>query len=211
MSPPDPENRKTVTELIRNFRSIRIAVFAPPSSESDDFLLHLQRMGSKASLQWPPPAQMPQDVDVVFLAVRPSIEEDIEFNWDVEDPPAALIAVVDYENPLIVEAVLNLNVQATIGMPFRPFGLMINVLLSMAKFKREQKLVGSNQRLKAKLTTLNDTERAKSIVSQKYAVDGDTAYNFIRKHAMNKRTSVETIVQEIIAANAVLELVLSDI
>ncbi len=211
MGTADATHRKSITELIRNFRSLRIAVFAPPSSESKDFLMHLHRMGSQADLQWPPPAQMPHQIDVVFLAVSPFIEEDIKFNWDVEAPPAALIAVVDYENPLIVEAALHLNVQATIGMPFRSFGLMINVLLSVSKFKEEQKLIASNRRLKAKLASHTETERAKAIVSQKYAIDGNMAYDVIRKHAMNKRRSVESVVHAIVVASEVLELDISDI
>jgi len=206
MKSPDQENRKSVAELIRSFRSLQIVAFMPESAEGTDVLAHLKRMGSQVSQQWPPPKTVPPDIDVVFIAVRPLIEDDIEFDWDINDPPAALVAIVDYENPLIAEATLNLNVQATIGMPFRPFGLMINVLLSIANFKREQKLVADAKTLKSKMMSVYDTERAKLIVSQKYAVGGDAAYKIIRKQAMNKRTSIESIVQAIIAADEVLNL-----
>lgn len=202
----DQRGRKPIAELIRNFRSLRILACLPPSDERDEFLSHLRRMGSRAEVQWPPPLEMPASLDVVFLAVRPLIENDIDFNWNTDAPPAALIAVVDYENPLIAEAVLSLNAQATIGIPFRSFGVMIDVLLSIANFKREQKMRLSIQKMRSKISMLKEIEKAKEIVAQRYAVDGDVAYKIIRQEAMNKRVSVESVVRAINAAVEILSL-----
>lgn len=183
----------------------------PPGRESDEFLMHLQRMGCRVEVQWPPPPEMPADLDIVFVAVRPLIEDDIAFAWSAESPPAALIAVVDYENPLIVEATLHLRAQATIGMPFRPFGVLIDVLLSVANFKREKSQKGKINKLNAKIKSLSDIEKAKEIVAGRYNVSGDIAYKIIRNQAMNKRATVESIVSAIMSANEIMNLDLTEI
>jgi AmiR/NasT family two-component response regulator len=205
-----PRGSKSIAELIRNFRSLRMLCLVPPGPESDEFIQHLKRMGCNVDLQWPPPHDLPDNLDVVFLAVRPVIEEDIAFNWKPDQMRAALIALVDYENPLIVEATLHLKAQSTIGMPFRSFGVMIDVLLSVANFKRERALLLKAQRLASKINMLAEIEKAKSIMAEKYGIDGDFAYEIIRKQAMNRRTTIESIARTIVAGNDILNLDLTD-
>lgn len=178
----------------------------PKSQEGEDLWRHLNRIGCSVKTSWPPPKEIPPDADVVFLAVRPIVEREIDFDWNADDPPAVLIAVVDYENPVIVETVLRLKAQAVIGLPLRPFGILANVLLSLTNHKREQRLKTHVKRLSSKLKAKRDIDKAKSILISTHGVSEDKAYEIIREQAMNKRTTIEAIASSIINASDVLRL-----
>lgn len=195
-----------VSELIRNLRSLRVLLVHPKDREAEDLLEHLNRIGCQVQTQWPPPREVPSNIDVVFLALRQVVEDNIEFHWDADEPPAVLIAIVDYENPIIVERVLQMKAQAVIGLPLRPFGVLANVLLSVTNHKREKKLLAYNERLRSKLKAKNDIDKAKSILIQAHGISEDRAYEFIREQAMNKRTTIEAIASSIINASDLLQL-----
>ncbi|GMG81519.1 ANTAR domain-containing protein [Paralimibaculum aggregatum] len=207
---PQPRSHTSISELIRNIRALRILVLTPPSPEAEELLMHLQRIGCRFNRMWPPPAQIPGEIDVVFVAVRPIIEDKVEFDWAAEEPPACLIAVVDYENPLVVEQVLRMNAQAVIGLPVRPFGIMTNVLLSVANLKRERRLRKHFNRLYAKLQARNEIERAKSILAASRGISAERAYQLIREQAMNKRSTVEEIAKIIISAEEIFNIDLTE-
>lgn len=195
---------RTISSLIRNMRNLRILLMHPRDSEGEELLTHLNRIGCQVTTRWPPLHEIPRDVDVVLIAVRPIVEENLEFSWDAENPPAALMAIVDYENPLIVERVLRLKASAVIGLPLRPFGILTNLLLSATNHKREQKLVGRIERLTAKLRAFRDIDAAKAILIRTHGISEGQAYQIIRDQAMNRRTTVEDIARAIITASDLL-------
>lgn len=200
----------SVAALARAVRSLQVLLLHPKSDEGEDLLRHLERIGCRVETRWPPPRDIPSDVDFVFLAVRPIVEGEIDFDWNAEDPPAVLIAVVDYENPVVVAKVLDLKAQAVIGLPLRPFGVLANLLLSLTNHKREQRLKSHVKRLSAKLKAKRDIDRAKSILISTHRISEERAYEIIREQAMNKRTTIEAIASSIINASDALRLDLTD-
>ena len=195
---------RTISALIRNMRNLRILLLHPRDSDGEELLNHLNRIGCQVTTQWPPQSDAVRGVDVVLLAVRAIVESDAEFHWDAENPPAALMAIVDYENPLIVERVLRLQAQAVIGLPLRPFGILANLLLSTTNYKRERKLAARIDRLNAKLAAYRDIDAAKAILIRTHGVSEERAYQIIRDQAMNRRTTVEAIAAAIINASDLL-------
>lgn len=189
---------RTISALIRNMRNLRILLLHPYDSEGEELMKHLNRIGCQVMTRWPPLPETPRDVDVVLLAVRALVENNLEFHWDPDDPPAALMALVDYENPIIVERVLRLKAQAVIGLPLRPFGILANLLLSTTNHKRERKLALRIKRLKSKLSAYRDIDEAKNILIRIHGVSEAQAYQIIRDQAMNRRTTVEAIATAII-------------
>lgn len=155
-------------------------------------------------VQWPPPVEWPKDTDVVFVFLRPIVEDDIVLNWNADDPPAVLIAVVDYENPIIVDRLLRLQAQAVIGLPLRTFGILANVLLSVNNHKREKRLRTRLERMNTKLKAHRDIDKAKSILMVANNMSEETAYQTLREQAMNKRTTIEAIAMAVINANELL-------
>ncbi|MBB4651008.1 MULTISPECIES: ANTAR domain-containing response regulator [Aminobacter] len=176
----------------------------PKSSEGEELWQHLNRIGCQVQTNWPPPAEIPANTDVVFVFVRPIVEGDIVLNWNADDPPAVLIAIVDYENPIIVEKVLRLRAQAVIGLPLRTFGILANLLLSVNNHRREQRLRLRVERMDAKLKAHRDIDKAKAILMAANNVSEQVAYETLREQAMNKRTTIEAIAMAVITARDLL-------
>jgi AmiR/NasT family two-component response regulator len=106
--------------LLKDLRTLRIAVFHPDDADGRQLIQQLQRIGCQVQAFWP---ALPAGIDVVFLAVRPE-SMDAEFQWLRGEEVPTIIAMVTYENPTIVEAVLRIGVQAVLPSPIRSFGLL---------------------------------------------------------------------------------------
>lgn len=189
---------RSISQLVQSFRNLKIHILAPPGLETNDISQHLRRMGCSATTSWPPLVEDVANVDLVFLLVRPLIEDQVPFDWDTENPPAALIAIADYENPLMVEKTLALQAQSTIATPLRPFGVLIDVLLSYSNFRREETRRKQNAKLKKRIRMSEKVEEAKLIVARHEGVSLDQAYAAIRQCAMNKRLGIDEIVDAVV-------------
>lgn len=190
--------------LVKDLRSMRALLLQPETSEGKELWTHLSRIGCHVQSYWPPPAEIPPNTDVVFLFVRALVESEIEFSWDADNPPAVLIAIVDYENPTVIEKMLRLKAQAVVGLPLRPFGVLANILLSVNNHKREQRIRQRADRLQLKLRASRDIDKAKTILMRTHNIDDEHAYRIIREQAMNKRTTIEALAQAIINTNELL-------
>ena len=202
-SPYSP-NERSAPILIKDLRTLRILLLQPKNGEGEELCQHLKRIGCQVQSSWPPPAEIPPDTDVVFVFVRPIVEDDIVLNWNADDPPAVLIAVVDYENPIIVDKLLRLRAQAVIGLPLRTFGILANVLLSVNNHKREKRLRLRLDRMNTKLKAHRDIDKAKSILMIANNMSEQVAYETLREQAMNKRTTIEAIAMAVINASDLL-------
>ncbi|AWC20726.1 Aliphatic amidase regulator [Aminobacter sp. MSH1] len=201
---PHSPNERSAPILIKDLRNLRVLLLQPKSSEGEELWQHLNRIGCQVQTNWPPPAEIPANTDVVFVFVRPIVEGDIVLNWNADDPPAVLIAIVDYENPIIVEKVLRLRAQAVIGLPLRTFGILANLLLSVNNHRREQRLRLRVERMDAKLKAHRDIDKAKAILMAANNVSEQVAYETLREQAMNKRTTIEAIAMAVITARDLL-------
>lgn len=205
-APPKENGQRKISDLIRNVRKLRVLLLHPGGREGEDLLEHLNRIGCRVSISWPPPAELPGGVDVVLIAVRDIVEGGVPFDWDGERPPAPLIAIVDYENPLIVERVLRLGAQAVIGLPLQPLGILANLLLSATNFDRARKLQQRVERLTSKLKANRDISMATSIIMQTHGVSESDAYEMLRSQSMSRRTTIEGTAAAIIQASDVLRM-----
>ena len=207
---PDTQTRdggqRRISDLIRNVRKLRVLLLHPGDREGEDLLEHLNRIGCQVSTSWPPPSSVSEGTDVVLIAVRAIVEGNVQFDWDAEKPPAPLIAVVDYENPLIVERVLRLGAQAVIGLPLQPLGILANLLLSATNFKRTRRLQARVDRLNSKLKANRDIASATSIIMKLHGLSEDEAYEMLRSQSMARRTTIESTAAAIIQASDVLRM-----
>lgn len=201
---------KALPILVKDLRSLRVLLLQPETSEGKELWKHLSRIGCHVQSFWPPPAEIPANTDVVLLFVRALVENEIEFQWDADNPPAVLIAIVDYENPTIIEKILKLKAQTVIGLPLRPFGVLANILLSVNNHKREQRFRKRVDQLQVKLRASRDIDKAKVILMRAHKIDDERAYRIIREQAMNKRTTIEALARAIINASELLSVDLDD-
>ncbi|MFH5773211.1 ANTAR domain-containing response regulator [Paracoccus broussonetiae] len=185
--------------LIKDLRSLKILLVQPANGEGVALRSHLQRIGCDVRESWPPPISYPEDVDIVFVMVDRVIESKLTFHWQADDPSAVLIAVIDYESPLAIDRLLHMRVNAVIGLPIRPFGILTNLLAAVNNHRREQRLRLNLSRLQAKLESCRRVERAKLAVMLTDSHSEEEAYGILRHLAMQRRTTVDAVSSEILS------------
>jgi len=197
---PPPQR---TSHLLRDLRSLNVVVFHPNDQDGQEITRQLQRIGCQVKAFWPPLERLPPDSDLVFLAVRPEIVSS-ELAWigDGDIPP--LIAVVNYENPTIVDAVLKTHPDGVVASPVKSFGLLTTVVVARQNSAIRQEQRKQIARLEQRLSGIRKLTKAKAILVETRGISEDQAYAIIRDQAMSKRTTTEEIANAIINANEIL-------
>lgn len=188
---------------LRELRHIKVVVFHPDNQDGALLIQQLQRIGCQVQAFWPPLRSLPDRTEVVFLAVRPDALN-VDFDWLRGADAPTVIAVVDFENPTIINAVIAAHARAVLPLPIRNFGLLSTLVVA----REVRSMIRSQQkqfeRVNARLQATRKVADAKLILSRLHGVDDSDAYRMIRTQAMSKRTTVEEIASAIISADGVL-------
>ena len=196
---------RTTPPLLKDLRTLRIAVFHPDDADGRQLTEQLQRIGCQVQAFWPPLPALPEGIDVIFLAVRPE-SMDTGFEWLKGENVPTIIAVVTYENPTIVEAVLHIGVQAVLPSPIRSFGLLSTLVVARYVHGDLKIQARRLRKLEAKILGVRQIADAKSILMRTRQITDGAAYDLIRDQAMSKRVTTEEIAAAIINANEILSL-----
>lgn len=196
---------RTTPPLLKDLRTLKVAVFHPDDADGRQITQQLQRIGCQVQAFWPPLPALPEGIDVVFVAVRPD-SIDMGFEWFKGDDAPAVIAVVTYENPTIVEIVLHIGAQAVLPSPIRSFGLLSALVVARQVHGDLKSLRRRLQKLEAKILGVRQIAEAKDILVRTRQITDGAAYNLIRDQAMSKRVTTEKIAAAIINANEILSL-----
>jgi AmiR/NasT family two-component response regulator len=194
--------RVTPTQL-KELRLLKIAVIHPDDSDGRLLIQQLQRIGCQVQAYWPPLQTMQDNVEVVFMAVQPEFIN-AKFNWTQGDNAPTIIAIVSYENPTIIEAVLNIGANAILASPVRSFGLLSTMVMARETHKHIRLLANRVRKLEAKLVGQRQISDAKVILMKAHGISEGKAYDLIRDQAMTKRITVEEIAVAIVTANDIL-------
>lgn len=183
--------------LLHDLRTLRVAVYHPQDRDSEGLLLQLARIGCHVQAFWPPASAPPEGIDLVFLAVHPNIALPA---WasarDTRRP--IIIAVVTYENPTVIEAVLKLGVESVVTSPVKAFGLLATIVVARQINHQHNLLVKQNQRAEGKLLGMRLVLEAKMILMDAKRISEEDAYRLMREQAMVKRVTVEQIARTIV-------------
>lgn len=188
-----------ISTLVRNLRHHKILLLMPEGENRTKMEQQIRRIGCRLHAQWPPPQEIDSFYQIVILGLTAVIETDQAFHWDVSHPPAALVLVVEYENPLVLQYSLSLNAQAIIGLPFHPMGVMSNLLLSLQEYKQTRSMLKTIRNLESKLSSSEHIEQAKYYLSQAKQLSLENAYKVMRQTAMERRQPIGELAKEIIA------------
>ena len=205
----DPSSqRRTIRAtptLLKDLRTLRVLVFHPDDSDGKQLTQQLQRIGCQVQAFWPPLPALPEGIDVIFLAVRPESME-ANYEWLRADDVPAIITIVTYENPTIVESVLHIGSRAVLPSPVRSFGLLSALVLARQVHGELKERARKIRKLETKLLGVRRIADAKSILMRTHGISDGAAYDMIREQAMSKRVTTEEIADAIINANEILSL-----
>lgn len=129
--------QRSTSSLLRNLRSLRTIVFHPRDSDGEVLTEQLKRIGCQVVTMWPPLAEIPDTVDVVFCAVRPDHAAN-ECKWMGSDPVLPIIAIVNYENPTILDAALRMGALTVLTTPARASEFSLRWPLPNTSMRRER-------------------------------------------------------------------------
>ena len=190
---------------LKELRALKIAVIHPDDADGMQLTQQLQRSGCQVQAFWPPVQVLPAGIDIAFMAVRPDIVG-LRFEWTQREDAPTVIAVVTYENPTIVDAVLALRAQAVLPSPVRSFGLLTALVLARETHKENLSLTRRLRKVEAKLLGARHLADAKAVMMKTHDISEAQAYDLIREQAMSKRTTMEEIAAAIVHASEVLSL-----
>ena len=190
-------------DLLRNLRNSRVMVFHPKDSDGEMLAQQLQRIGCHVITMWPPLPELPDTVDVVFCAVRPD-HAAVKCDWMGGEPSVPVIAIIDYENPTVVDAALRMGAQALLVSPVRSAGILSALAMAKHAHAELRELRRRAARLEQKLLSANQISEAKAILMRTRKVSDSEAYRVIREQAMSKRVPTEEIARAIIHADGIL-------
>ncbi len=200
-----PRTIRATPTLLKDLRTLRVLVFHPDDTDGKQLTQQLQRIGCQVQAFWPPLPALPECIDVIFLAVRPESME-ANYEWLKADDVPAIITIVTYENPTIVESVLHIGSRAVLPSPVRSFGLLSALVLARQVHGELKERARKIRKLETKLLGARRIADAKSILMRTHGITDGAAYNLIRDQAMSKRVTTEEIADAIINANEILSL-----
>lgn len=202
---PQRRTLRTTPVAVKNLRTLKVAVLHPDDADGRLLIQQLQRIGCQVQGFWPPLPALPEGTDAVFLAVRPDSIE-MQFDWLRGDCGPTVVAVANYENPTIVEAVLHIGAKAVLASPVRSLGLLSALVVARQVHDELKAQVKRLHKLEAKLVGARRIEEAKGILMRTRKISEGAAYDLIREQAMSKRVTTEDIAAAIINANEILSL-----
>lgn len=195
--------QRSTSSLLRNLRSLRTIVFHPRDSDGEVLTEQLKRIGCQVVTMWPPLAEIPDTVDVVFCAVRPDHAAN-ECKWMGSDPVLPIIAIVNYENPTILDAALRMGALTVLTTPARASGILSSLAVAKHLYEERKDLRKRVDRLQQKLQSANDISQAKAVLVRTHNITDEEAYRIIREQAMSRRIATEDIAKAIIQADGLL-------
>lgn len=190
---------------LKELRTLKIAVIHPDDGDGRLLTQQLQRIGCLVQVIWPPVRALPEAIDIALVAVRPEILG-LHLDWTKREDAPAVIAVVNYENPTIVEAVLELGATAVLPSPVRSFGLLSTLVVAREAHKENRSLCRRLIKVEAKLLGARQIADAKAILMKTHSLSENEAYDHIRDQAMSKRVTTEEVASAIVSANELLSL-----
>ncbi|KAA0595960.1 AmiR/NasT family two-component response regulator [Azospirillum lipoferum] len=191
-------------DLLRDIRNFRVAVVHPKDTEMDELLRQLLRIGCEVSVHWPPPQERLTGVDLIFLDMTKLLSEQGKLSWSVDADGPPIIALLDYESPTVLEALVEHGARGFVGKPVRPFGLLTTMFLAhhaAAGAHRMQRRLAKAER---RLDGLKKVAKAKAILMDSRRISEDEAYRLLRERAMARRTTIEAVASAVIDASEIL-------
>jgi AmiR/NasT family two-component response regulator len=191
-----------IRRLMEDLRGARVLVVHPRDAEGDALIDQLKRIGCNVRGLWPPPAEIPRDVDTVFHLVEAA--ETPDFTASATDDGPTFVAIIDYENPTVLKRLLDSNAHGVVNKPIRPSGILSSLVLARSAHGYARRLQGKVQKLEETLKARRDVDKAVKILVTLKKIGETEAYELIRQQATQKRLSMAQIATTIIGAQEVL-------
>ncbi|MEO9779647.1 MAG: ANTAR domain-containing protein [Sedimentitalea sp.] len=193
-----------MSDLIQEIRNLHVMVALPREQSADELIQQVNRIGCQVEHLWPLPDTLLEKFDLVFLDVTDQNAERLNRFINSSKSSQTIVAVLGYENPSVLELILEIKAHSVLNKPVRASGVMTSMLLAR-KIQAERLLHSKAMKaLKDKLENVQKVNDAKFVLMRHRGVNEREAYDLIRKQAMAKRATTADIAQAIINAESIL-------
>lgn len=193
-----------MTDPINELRSLNVLVLHPRGADADELIQQINRIGCNVDALWPVPEIMPGNVDLVFAEIRESITAEMQQLLLRREDAPPLVGIIAYENPSVLQGLLDLNVHAVLNRPLRAFGVMSAILMARRSWHELRENIRKQEILAQKLESIHAVTKAKLILMRHHGITEKDAYRIIRNHAMSRRSTTLEVAQGIIGADSLL-------
>ena len=185
--------------ILDDLRAARILVAHPHDEEGEELVKQLRRIGCDVRAAWPIPRELPADIDTVFLLADQVGTEDPQWRLDTDEP--TLVAILDYESPTSLKALVDWNPQGVITKPMRSAGVLSTLVLARYLRGYQGRLAAKARKLEETLKARREIERATKILMALKQVSDHEAYQLLRDQATARRITLAEVAASIIAAS----------
>lgn len=189
---------------LRDLRCLRIAVLHPEDADCRVLVKQLMRIGCRFEVIWPPAEAFPAWADVIFVKAEGALLEPLRRQASEGEAPA-IIALVDFEDPTTLEAMLKLQPNAVMGKPLQPQGVLANLVVARHSRVALANLRKENEKLQRKLNSMKLLTQAKAILMEHLRIDEPSAHEMLRKEAMRERVAIEQVAQGLVMSGKLLQ------
>jgi two-component system, response regulator PdtaR len=141
--------------------------------------------------------------DIVFMDIRMPNMDGISAAKMIQAQSARRVPIImltAYSQPELYEEASKAGVFAYLTKPLRKADLAPAIEVAMARSLELQELKNEIDGLNHKIETRKLVEKAKGVLMKKYQLDESTAYRRIQKTAMDQRSSLKAVAEEILQA-----------
>ncbi len=199
MTAPGQRRPARSTTALRELNSLRVLLLHPQDAESRLLMSHLRRIGCAPIQQWPLPARLDTEADVVVLPIEEDQRDAILCLADsLTELSPPLIGIVEYENPATLQLVLQSGCTGVIERPVRPFGLLTQLLLTRTAWRQQAASLAHVRKLEGRYAAVSKVATAKALLIAREGITEHEAHRQIQGRAMTTRSSLEDTAQTII-------------
>lgn len=191
---------KATPSLLRTLRETKVLVIHPPDRDGEELVRQLRRIGCEVRSTWPQPARIEASVDVVFLLLERT--QPVAIVEPDAPPPFALVAIVDYEDPSILDRMIDAHARGVVAKPIRPFGVLATLVTARAANRYEHRLTQKLRKLEENLRSRREIEKGIRILMAVQGLSEDAAYRLMQQRAMELRQSVAAVAVSILQAHS---------
>jgi AmiR/NasT family two-component response regulator len=193
----------SVKRILDDLRQAKVLVVHPKDEDGAALVDHLKRLGCEVRAAWPPPVTLPGDIDAIFVQVGEAPADRMVSL--VEDANAAIIAIVTYESPTSLKAIIDLNAHGVVTKPLRQLGVLTQFALARYRCGYEGRLANKVRKLEDTLKGRRTIEKAVRILTELNGVDEEAAYKLIRDQATSKRVAIVSVAESIMTAHEAMQ------
>lgn len=193
-----------MNNLIHELRDLHALLVHPRDRSSDDLLQQINRIGCNFEQTWPLPETVSEKFDLLFIDVTDQYITNLKALLDKCEHPVTVIAIIGYENPSVLDIIIEIGAHSVLMKPVRAAGVLSSILMARRFHSEQCRFEKDLSKLREKLENVQKVHDAKTILMRHRGITEKEAYDIIRKQAMAKRLSTTAIAQSIINAESIL-------